>query len=147
MLKERHPVFTPAFDRLRQRFEADDKVAWTDSFFSTTMHSFKNPVLVRKKDADSHDVYFYLSNDIHIDRETLGVGAQTWRADMEDALKDVVEAGPSIEHLGGVACTFMACAFPASGTGAARAAEVTRAARPTMLSPSQSRSPSTREMT
>jgi hypothetical protein len=118
LLKERHPPFAPAFDRLRQRFEAGDEVAWTNSFFYTTMHSFKNPILVREKDADGHDVYFYLSNDIHIGRETLGVGAQTWMADMEDALVDVVKAEPSIEQLGGVAGTLTAGASPASGTGA-----------------------------
>ena len=105
LLKERHPAFTPAFGRLRQRFEAGNEVAWTNSFFSTTMHTFKNPVLVHEKDADGHDVYFYLGNDIHIGRETLGVGAETWTADMEDALVDVVKAELSIEQLGGVAST------------------------------------------
>jgi hypothetical protein len=122
LLKERHPAFTPAFDRLRQRFEAGDEVAWTNSFFSTTMHSFKNPVLVHEKDADGRDVYFYLGNDIHIGRETLGVGAQTWTADMEDALVDVVKAELSIEQLGGGASTFAAGASPVSGTCAEGAA-------------------------
>jgi hypothetical protein len=123
LLKERHPAFTPAFDRLRQRFEAGNEVAWTNSFFSTTMHSFKNPVLVHEKDADGHDVYFYLSNDIHVGRETLGVGAQSWTADMEDALVDVVKAELSIEQLGGLAGTFTAGASPASGTCAEGAAD------------------------
>ena len=122
LLKERHPAFTPAFDRLRQQFEAGNEGAWTNSFFSTTMHSFKNPVLVHEKDADGHDVYFYLGNDIHIGRETLGVGAQTWTADMEDALVDVVKAELSMEQLGGVASTFTAGASPASGTCAEGAA-------------------------
>ena len=80
------------------------------------MHSFKNPVLVHEKDADGHDVYFYLGNGIHIGRETLGVGAQTWTADMEDAHVDVVKAELSIEQLGGVASSFVAGASSASGT-------------------------------
>jgi hypothetical protein len=122
LLKERHPAFTPAFDRLRQQFEAGDGVAWTNSFFSTSMHSFKNPVLVREKDDDGHDVYFYLGNDVHIGRETLGVGSQTWTADMEDALVDVVKAELSIEQLCGVATSFAEGAPPASGTGTVGAA-------------------------
>ena len=132
LLKERHAAFTPAFDRLRKRFGAGDEVAWTNSFFSTTMHSFKNPVLVHEKDANGRDVYVYLGNDMHIGRETLGVGAQTWTADMEDALVDVVKAELSIEQLGGVASSFAADASSASGTcaegaGAAWPAEGARA--------------------
>ena len=97
------------------------------------MHSFKNPVLVHENDADGRDVYFYLGNDIHIGRETLGVAAQTWTADMEDALVDVVKAELSIEQLGAVAGAFAAGVSRASGTGAvgaaaARVAEGTRAA-------------------